>query len=475
MVQSATCFEDTTLRISKDQCGWDADSPLNYRPTKSPRLYIPQNVPLQQNAFYRITDHARIRKDPVGCIVQNRNDYSVRTFTKNVFDFLFWLSEPRAASEISNRYSSDLNFINSLLSSGLVERIDAASSRVSDACFFNLDSPDINLPVGFPLGIELEITLNCRRFCRYCAYNSGPKIDQTKERDLNFWTDLIDQAEKEGLSSVELTGGDPLTRRDIIPLLGHINDKGILISLNSDLSSLEEQDLLGIAGLQNLLAVQTTIDGDTPELHDKFRGHGAFKKMLRNVERCLAVGVNVVAGMIISKHNYKRVFEVAKLCRKVGIRGLYIGSLYPSGRAKNLLASLPSNEQLARASRDYAKAIFNGITLPVHGSFLRHFDAYKRNPRSFNHLTNHSAMVDPALYKFRIDPAGSVYASIKLDGTELFRAGDATRESLKGIWCKSPQLAILRSEYARQGENNFGSIDTSPFGGATQFASLAVK
>lgn len=466
-------YNDVTSILIHSRSCWDNTHIVADRPIRTPFFASRLLSDISRAGNYHLNSRLKIRREKFGCLVQNRDNFTIRAFSADVHELFKNLVVPKRGEELLRDLAeADQSFIASLLSDRFLVPVETNGHPDSRAEFFDFPDGD-GLMVNTPIAIDLEITLKCNRRCSYCAYQSGPNVDRSNELPTAFWLKVLDQAREAGVFSIEFTGGDPLTREDWFTVLHRADELGLFYTINSDLTGTPEATLSQLKSLQNLIAVQTTIDGPSPEIHDRLRGRGSLKKTLIGVERLVEKGIPVHAGMIISKHNFNQVQAVAKLCRDVGIGSLFVGSLYAAGRARDRLSDLPTNEQLGKASRAYTKAVCEGLVQPVHPSFYHLIPLYKDDPKSFNHLHNNPNMVDAGIYNFRIDPAGKVFTSIKLEDTPVFFVGDASKDDIMSIWKQSPELAVLREIYKNSKErNHYHALDTTAVGGPSMTLSL---
>ena len=76
--------------------------------------------------------------------------------------------------------------------------------------------------------IDMVLTTNCNFKCKHCFIkNNGDNFSM----NVYSWKRIIDKLSNQGLTSVVVTGGEPLVYKDLMPILKHINDKKINIHL----------------------------------------------------------------------------------------------------------------------------------------------------------------------------------------------------------------------------------------------------
>jgi GTP 3',8-cyclase len=112
--------------------------------------------------------------------------------------------------------------------------------------------------------LRISVTDRCNQRCVYCMPEEG--VPMTSHEDVLSFEDILEVVEvavKLGIDKVRLTGGEPLTRRDILSLVLMIaNVKGVKdLSMTTNAVLLEKYALpLKEAGLHRLNVSLDTID-----------------------------------------------------------------------------------------------------------------------------------------------------------------------------------------------------------------------
>lgn len=127
-----------------------------------------------------------------------------------------------------------------------------------------------------PLVAELFLTENCNLRCVSCNCWRETTND---ELTTDEWKAVLDQLRARRIVKVNITGGEPLIRRDCIELLAYATSIGIpQLHLNTNGLLLDEQRRTAVleAGVRSF---NLSIDGPTAAVHDRIRGRvGAFDR-----------------------------------------------------------------------------------------------------------------------------------------------------------------------------------------------------
>ncbi len=173
-------------------------------------------------------------------------------------------------------------------------------------------SMDFYLPIHF----MVEITDFCNLRCRHCYRGSSPDCE-------NFFPveslkRVFQQMRENGVTSVEITGGEPLTHPEFLEIMADAADKfdQVAILSNGCLITPRVVEAIQQAACQTSIIIQIDLDGDNAQTHDNLRGvKGSFNRakkalsLLSKTRAFIRVAMNVHDGNI---HQIERVKDLAK-------------------------------------------------------------------------------------------------------------------------------------------------------------------
>lgn len=125
--------------------------------------------------------------------------------------------------------------------------------------------------------IFFAITKKCPLNCEHCfEWNNLNKAESFNLGELKA---VVDKFQKDGLSQIHLSGGEPMVRvKDLIPLIEHGKDHSEFFVLTSGFNfTASNAKALKQAGLTGVVI---SLDHFDPQIHDAFRG---FKNSYQNV------------------------------------------------------------------------------------------------------------------------------------------------------------------------------------------------
>lgn len=123
------------------------------------------------------------------------------------------------------------------------------------AIFYRVLISELKMRLGFPVlrSVELAVTWRCNYDCKYCYANDLMKAGNIEDIPLNKIKDIMSQAKELGMVHVNITGGEPLLRKDLPDIISSI-PKGVIISVvtNGKLLTTEKIGELKKAGLTTI-------------------------------------------------------------------------------------------------------------------------------------------------------------------------------------------------------------------------------
>jgi radical SAM protein with 4Fe4S-binding SPASM domain len=187
---------------------------------------------------------------------------------------------------------------------------------------------------GFPAppsSVDLLLTYACNFTCDHCESSSHP----TAEFGLPVETiaRLIREMREMGVTHLNITGGEPLVRKDVFDIIEFAIQQGLRVHLATN-GSLVEQHRERLARLK-LAGVFTSVDG-LEETNDRFRHHaGAFKKTFRALELFEAMGISPrLVNTLVHPGNLQELEELGDWIMASAATCWRIALALPSGRAK---------------------------------------------------------------------------------------------------------------------------------------------
>ncbi len=204
-----------------------------------------------------------------------------------------------------------------------------------------------------PYTLVAELTYRCPLRCAYC---SNP-TDWARHADAlttDDWLRVFREAEALGVVQLNLTGGEPLLRDDLEPLVEGARRLDLYTNLITSGIPLTRERLAGLKSL-GLDNVQVSIQDVTQTASDRIAGLRAFDRKLEVARWVKELGFPLTLNVVLHRENLDRVADVIALAESLGADRLELANTQYLGWALvNRRMLLPTREQLD-AARDVAR------------------------------------------------------------------------------------------------------------------------
>ena len=188
----------------------------------------------------------------------------------------------------------------------------------------------VNNSLGRPWAISIEVTHNCTANCGHC--DKGEIIPNEKQANAEDYKRIYEMLRP---LVVQVSGGEPLLRRDILDIVRALKNPGRLPYLvfvtNASLLTEEKYDQLKLAGVDEF-----SISLDFPdERHDENRRiPGLFSHLDGLIPRLSAKGNHDITMITaVTKKNYPHLLDMLHVVQEWNAR--YNLSMYTAGRTKD--------------------------------------------------------------------------------------------------------------------------------------------
>ncbi|MFB6069305.1 MAG: TIGR04053 family radical SAM/SPASM domain-containing protein [Halobacterium sp.] len=184
-----------------------------------------------------------------------------------------------------------------------------------------------------PFVLIWEVTQACELTCKHCRADAQPDR-HPDELTTAEGKRLLDSAREFGEGQlVVLSGGDPLSRPDLLELVDYGVDRGLNVTLTpSGTSSLTPAvvDRLADAGLRRMAL---SIDGASAAAHDEFRGEeGSFSDTVAAAEAARDAGIPLQVNTTVCAETVDELPALRDLVSELGAVLWSVFFLVPLGR-----------------------------------------------------------------------------------------------------------------------------------------------
>jgi len=182
-----------------------------------------------------------------------------------------------------------------------------------------------------PSAVVLELTYRCNNSCLFCScpWESDEDFKQ-EELSLDEWKTIVDGVVSLGVTSITLTGGEPLMRPDISDIIEYLGKcetithrriitNGLLLS-EEMLALLKKHDF----------AFSTSLPGI--KSYRKHTGNKGSKQVLHWIGRAHKHGLATTTGITVTKLNQSELYETMSHALLAGSDTILLNRFLPGGR-----------------------------------------------------------------------------------------------------------------------------------------------
>ncbi|MGH3692776.1 MAG: pyrroloquinoline quinone biosynthesis protein PqqE [Pseudonocardiaceae bacterium] len=200
-----------------------------------------------------------------------------------------------------------------------------------------------------PLGLLAELTYRCPLHCAYCS--NPVTVPDTPELTLPEWLRVLAQARQLGVLQVHLTGGEPLARPDLTPLVAQAGELGFYVNLVTSGVGLDKRRAgeLAHAGLDH---VQLSLQDSDRVAAEAVAGARVMNHKIAAAQAVTALGLPLTINVVLHRGNIGRIAAIADLAAVLGADRLELAhTQYYGWGLLNRSALLPAREQVLAAEQ----------------------------------------------------------------------------------------------------------------------------
>ena len=208
-----------------------------------------------------------------------------------------------------------------------------------------------------PRWLLAELTYACPLQCPYCS-NPVDYAKYPNELSTDDWKRVLSEARKMGAVQLGFSGGEPLTRKDLVELVSHARELGYYSNLITSGYGLTEAKIVQLkeAGLDH---IQVSIQASTQELNDHIAGTASFHQKKEVAHLVKKHGYPMVLCVVIHRENIHQMPEILAMAEELGADYLELANTQYYGWAhvnRDLLlptkAQFEQAEQIAQAYKE---------------------------------------------------------------------------------------------------------------------------
>ena len=252
-----------------------------------------------------------------------------------------------------------------------------------------------------------------------------------------------------------LTGGDPLLRQDLFPIVEYASRRSVRTSLTLLPTPLLDAETIAALKASGLMRVAFWLHGSTAAFDDGYWAvPGAHRRTLDTIGSCHEVQLPVQVNTILARRNFHDIDPMIELLTRLDVALWNVFFLVPQSR-DNAGELLTADEHEQIFSKLYAASkVVHFQIKTTEGPHYQRYLLQQRSRESRGHLTEADAISgapkganDGQGFVF-INQHGDVYPSRFLP----LSAGNVMTQSLAEVYSDSPLLVSLRDSSRLKGK-----------------------
>ncbi len=185
-----------------------------------------------------------------------------------------------------------------------------------------------------PFILAWELTRACNLACVHCRAAAQLRHHPDELTTDEIFRVIDDIADFDVPPTVILTGGDPMRRRDLIPIIRRLSERGIRSALTPAGTPIASHARLTAAKDAGLSLIAVSIDGPDAKSHDEFRQvRGSFDWTLGIIKTVHELGLPLQMHTTLSRRTIDIMPTMADLADELGAKVWAVFCLVPTGRA----------------------------------------------------------------------------------------------------------------------------------------------
>ena len=164
--------------------------------------------------------------------------------------------------------------------------------------------------------IYLYITEQCQLRCGHCYM--GDRLERAMVMPEEQAKNIIKYGRKLGGEYITFLGGEPTLHPKLLDFVDYALDQGYRqVMINSN--GLLEKNIYKLSP-EKLHYISFSLDGATPNVHDRVRAKGTFKKTIKCISKAIAAGYAVRVISTISQINIHEAEAILDLADGLGVQ-----------------------------------------------------------------------------------------------------------------------------------------------------------
>lgn len=301
-----------------------------------------------------------------------------------------------------------------------------------------------------PMVAIWEVTRACDLACVHCRASAMPRRDP-RELSTTESLDLIKQFRELSPGVLVLTGGDPLKRPDLFPLIEAAVAEGLTVAITPSVTPLLTADAIDRLAAAGISRIALSLDGPDAATHDAFRGTaGAFAATREAIAAVRAIDLPLQINTSLSRKTVDTLETTGRLIAEIAPILWSVFFVVPVGRAaRDQQLDAAACEQVFNYLDDWSESTGLPVKTTAAQAYRRVvLQRDKERVRAGKPRRPRPPAVNDGKGFVFVSHTGEVYPS----GFLPLSAGDIRQTRLAQIYRTSPLFQALRDDGRLEGK-----------------------
>jgi SynChlorMet cassette radical SAM/SPASM protein ScmF len=192
---------------------------------------------------------------------------------------------------------------------------------------------------SYPLTqLYFYLTKGCNLRCRHCWISPQFQGEGRSHPylDLDLFRSIVAQAKPLGLTTVKLTGGEPLIHPHIVEIVEHIRSEGLRLTVETNGVCCTPELAAHMKSCTNAF-VSVSLDGSDAQTHEWVRGvPGCFEAAVTGIRNLARAGLAPQVIMTLMRRNRDQIESLVALAESLGAGSIKFNVVQPTARGESM-------------------------------------------------------------------------------------------------------------------------------------------
>jgi MoaA/NifB/PqqE/SkfB family radical SAM enzyme len=189
--------------------------------------------------------------------------------------------------------------------------------------------------------LVIELTDRCNLRCQHCF---DERHAATGELPWAIIETVLRDGKSCGIGHLAFTGGEPTLHRQFAAIVRAVCAADYSYSFVSNGLTFPQLYPLLIESRAHFRGVTFSLDGAREFTHDRLRGRGSYRGVMRAASLCVVRQLPFTLNMVVTAQNRPEVAEMVELAARLGCGGVRFGWLMPTPATAQRGLDLPPSE-----------------------------------------------------------------------------------------------------------------------------------